>query len=316
MNYSIPAGTTSKRIPVFIQSDTAKGVGKTGLAFNTPGLTCYAWVDTDDNSNAVQIPLVTMIRGEWVSGGFVEKDSAHMPGYYDFGIPNALLATGIEWLVLYFNGGAGVEATEIEIEVTAVSNQDGVRGGLTALPNANAESAGGLFTQGTGVGQIQQESNGQISINVKQWLGITPNALQGGRVDSTLGNIAAGVITSTSFAAGALDAVWSVASRVLTAGTNIVLAKGTGLTGLNDVSTGQVNTEVTNVLTSTVIADSIPTDGSRPSAHQALYMIIQYLTERVVSNTTVTVKKPDGVTSLFTMAMNDPINPTAITRVS
>lgn len=43
--------------------------------------------------------------------------------------------------------------------------------------------------------------------------------------------------------------IWAVATRVLTAGTNIVLAKGTGVTGFNDLSTTQVNAEVDTALT-------------------------------------------------------------------
>ena len=42
---------------------------------------------------------------------------------------------------------------------------DVVRAGLTALPNAAAEAAGGLYTRGTGAGQINQEANGQIDAN-------------------------------------------------------------------------------------------------------------------------------------------------------
>lgn len=67
----------------------------------------------------------------------------------------------------------------------------------------------------------------------------------GGNVTGSVGSIAAGGITAASFAAGAitaakfaanaLDAVWSTATRLLTAGTNIVLAKGTGITGFNDL---------------------------------------------------------------------------------
>lgn len=39
-------------------------------------------------------------------------------------------------------------------------------------------------------------------------------------------------------------AVWGAGTRVLTAGTNIALAKGTGVTGFNDLSAAQVNAEV------------------------------------------------------------------------
>jgi hypothetical protein len=76
------------------------------------------------------------------------------------------------------------------------------------------------------------------------WLGSAPNALQSGRVDSYIGAVAAGVIAAASFAAGALDAVWSTTTRLLTAGTNIVLAKGTGVTGFNDLDAAGVRSAV------------------------------------------------------------------------
>lgn len=58
----------------------------------------------------------------------------------------------------------------------------------------------------------------------------------------TAASIASGALTSATFAAGAFDAVWSVATRLLTAGTNIVLAKGTGVTGFNDLDAAGVRT--------------------------------------------------------------------------
>lgn len=78
--------------------------------------------------------------------------------------------------------------------------------------------------------------------------------------------IADGALTAAKFASGAFDAVWTVAARtltsfgtlasdvwavatrVLTAGTNIVLAKGVGVTGFNDLSAAQVNSEVDTAL--------------------------------------------------------------------
>lgn len=64
----------------------------------------------------------------------------------------------------------------------------------------------------------------------------------------TAGSIATGAFTAAKFAANALDAVWSTATRLLTAGTNIVLAKGTGVTGFNDLSAAQVNAEADTAL--------------------------------------------------------------------
>jgi hypothetical protein len=56
----------------------------------------------------------------------------------------------------------------------------------------------------------------------------------------TAASIATGAFTAAKFAANALDAVWSTATRLLTAGTNIVLAKGTGVTGFNDLDASGV----------------------------------------------------------------------------
>lgn len=91
-------------------------------------------------------------------------------------------------------------------------------------------------------------ASGRPEVNVSHWRGTQPNTLQSGRVDSYVGAVASGVIAAASFAANALDAVWSTAARTLTAGTNIVLAKGTGITGFNDLSAAEVNAEVDSAL--------------------------------------------------------------------
>lgn len=73
-----------------------------------------------------------------------------------------------------------VEDTEFEIDTYgnasaqhAVDLSDIVRAGLTALPNAAAEAAGGLYTRGSGAGQIAQDANGRISTNLVAILGTT-----------------------------------------------------------------------------------------------------------------------------------------------
>lgn len=68
----------------------------------------------------------------------------------------------------------------------AVDFDDSVRAGLSALPNAAAEAAGGLYTRGTGAGQINQNANG--------------------RSDSRVVNLSTSVITSASFNLGAVNA--------------------------------------------------------------------------------------------------------------
>lgn len=47
---------------------------------------------------------------------------------------------------------------------TAGDPTDAVRQGMTALPNAAAEAAGGLYTRGSGAGQLSQSANGELGV--------------------------------------------------------------------------------------------------------------------------------------------------------
>lgn len=89
-----------------------------------------------------------------------------------------------------------------------------------------------------------ESSAGVPKADLALWLGAAPNALSSGRVEVLVGAVTAGVIAAASFAANALDAVWVSATRLLTAGTNIVLAKGTGVTGFTDLDEAGVRSAV------------------------------------------------------------------------
>ncbi|MGE0278359.1 MAG: hypothetical protein AB7R40_23430 [Nitrospiraceae bacterium] len=71
---------------------------------------------------------------------------------------------------------------------------------------------------------------------------ITSTVLADGAI--TANKIASNALAAAKFAAGAFDAVWSVSVRILTAGTNIALAKGTGVTGFNDLDAAGVRSAV------------------------------------------------------------------------
>lgn len=78
----------------------------------------------------------------------------------------------------------------------------------------------------------------------------------------------------------------------------------------------EVNAEVVDVLRTDTIPDSYASDGSQPTMAQALLAVLQFLTEKSVTGTTLTVKKPDGSTAAMTFTLNDASNPSAITRAS
>lgn len=99
--------------------------------------------------------------------------------------------------------------------------------------------------------------------------------------------------------------------------TDDIGAAGAGLTAVpwNAAWDAEVESEVTDALNA-ILSDSIPADGTLPTVRQSLYMLTQFMLERSVSGTTVTVKKADGSTSLFTLTIDDATNPTSITRAT
>jgi hypothetical protein len=164
------AGATSEIWQVFIRdSSSTTGGGLTGLTNASSGLTAYYHRDTDTTATA--IALVTMTVGTFTSSGFKEIDATNMPGWYQFCPPNAALASGAKSVGIHLKGATNMAPLPIEVQLLAVNVDDAVRMGITALPNANAEAAGGLFTRGTGAGQINQDANGRIDVNGKAWAG-------------------------------------------------------------------------------------------------------------------------------------------------
>lgn len=176
-----------------------------------------------------------------------------------------------------------------------------------------------------------------------------PATLQGGRMDSFVGAMAADVVTAASIANGAIDAATFAAGAIDAAaiaadaiGSSELAASAvteiqTGLALAVDLATvaSYIDTEIGAIKAKTdnlpaspaavsdiaaaltaTIADSIPADGTRPSIAQGIYMINQYLLERGVSGSTMTVYKADGTTPLFTISLNNPTTPTLISRAT
>ncbi len=121
---------------------------------------------------------------------------------------------------------------------------------------------------------------------------------------------AAGVRSAVGLASANLDTqLGAIAGYIDTEVAAIISA----IAALNNISTADVLSQVQSALTATV-ADSVPANGTRPSVSSGIYMLTQFLIERAVSGTTVSVKKPDGSTQLFALTIDDATSPTSITR--
>lgn len=172
---SLKAGTTSKLLDIFIQdSSVTTGAGLTGLTSGSSGLTAYYY--REGAGSATAISLTSMTLGTWTSAGFIVIDGTNMPGAYQLGIPDAAIASGAKSVLVMLKGATNMAPCLLEIELTATDNQDATRGGMTALPNANAEASGGLYTRGSGAGQINQSNNGEVDVNTHRVSGTTQTA--------------------------------------------------------------------------------------------------------------------------------------------
>jgi hypothetical protein len=157
------------------------------------------------------------------------------------------------------NGNAGIDWGNIDNQntsqdlsattVAAVTTVNGLAADsitATALAaSASAEIADAVWDEAI-AGHLGAGSTG-AALNAAgsagdPWTTALPGAYSAGSAGYIVGNNLNATVSSRS-SHSAAD-VWAVGTRVLTAGTNIALAKGTGVTGFNDLSAADVRTAV------------------------------------------------------------------------
>jgi hypothetical protein len=165
-----------------------------------------------------------------------------------------------------------------------------------------------VFDSGIGATDVLQ-------VDVAQWLGTAP-------ATPTVAGVPEVDLTHVAGATTDVSTIPASVAAILV-DTAVIGSTGQGLTSLaTQASVNTIDdfldTEIAAILAAVTgaIEDSVPADGSRPTPRQALYMITQFLYERAVSGTTVTVNKVDGTTALLTLTLNDGTTPTAITRAT
>ena len=169
MKQEVLIGQTDYTVLVKIRDDA--GAPATGLD-NTDIDIAYARVETDNDVTTsdvtpASLSALTDAHSDW---GFKEVSATDHPGLYRLDIADAVFASGA-WSAVVTISGAGLDPADLEFVLVAFNPRDGVRLGLTALPNAAAEAAGGLYTRGSGAGQINQNANGQVDANTTHLAG-------------------------------------------------------------------------------------------------------------------------------------------------
>lgn len=124
MKLTVKKGTTSKILHVFISdSSSTTGAGLTGLVFNSASLVAYYVRPGNDTATQIALATITTL-GTWETGGFKEFDAVNMPGVYEFHPPNAVLASGVDNVILMLKGAANMAPLPMEIQLIDNTESD------------------------------------------------------------------------------------------------------------------------------------------------------------------------------------------------
>lgn len=222
----VTAGKTNVSVYVYFVDDdggTAPGEPTTGLLFSnieTGGSASYC----RQGAARTDFTLVTLASASaaHTDGGFILVDDTNMPGLYRLDLPDAAFVTGVDQVIVHLVAAAGNNTImrPLAIDITNVDLRDAVRGGMTALPNANADAAGGLPISDLG-GLDLDAMNTNINDIETDTNELQTDWTNAGRLDAILDELTVNI-----------DAVEADTQDLQTQ----VGAAGAGLTGLPDVT--------------------------------------------------------------------------------
>ena len=250
-------GTVDRTILVFI-ADSAQtdGSGKTGLV--AANLECsYTRVETDNDvvmtdvtSSLNNLSALTDAHNDW---GLLEVSSTLAPGLYRLDIADAVFATGAWYAVVYVQVASSDAApSPKQFNLVAYNKLDGVRLGLTALPNAAADAAGGLPISDAGgldldakIGALTYTVAGDVDVNVQSWAGASVAAVHtaGYPVVTIKDGTGTGEINTNAGAVALVDLVTTTTTA--TTATNVTTVNGlaAGVITAASIATGAIDAD-------------------------------------------------------------------------
>jgi len=259
------------------------------------------------------------------AGGAADPWGTSLPGGYGAGTAGYIVGTNLNATVSSRSSHVAADIWSVatrQLTGTQTFNNTGTWTGNVTGSVASVTGTVGSVTGNVGgnvVGSVASVT-GNVGGNVVGSVASVAGNV-GGNVTGSVGSMAAGGITAASIATGAVDAdalaadagteigtaVWASATRELTSGNNIALAKGTGVTGFNDLSAAQVNAEVLDVVgtdTMAQLAQAAPT--STPTMKTALMQLYMWNRNKTAeSSDSMKMYDDAGTTVLQKSALSD-----------
>lgn len=187
--------------------DSGDGTPETGVEHNTSGIDLWYRREGATKTSITEAALSALNDAH--SDGGIEHIG---DGYYRLDLPDAAVATGANGVMV---GGTvtGMVVIGCYVHLTDYDPQDAVRLGLTALPNAAADGAGGLPISDAG-GLDLDAKIGALTYGTANRVNVQVYGVETGAI--TAGAIAADAIGASELAADAVaeiaDAVWDEAT--------------------------------------------------------------------------------------------------------
>lgn len=255
----IKKGATDQSVIIRIV-DSGDGTPETAVEHNTSGIDLFYRREGATVTSITEAALSALSDAH--SDGGIEHIGG---GYYRLDIPDAAFATGVNGV---FIGGTitGMVVIGCYVHLVDYDPQDTVRLGLTALPNAAADAAGGLpisdaggfdvdnrHPSATSIGNMNIVFNTDFATNYStandQWVvsasavaSVTGNV--GGSVSGTVGSVVGAVGSVTGAVGSVTGAVGSVTGSVGSVAGNVTGSIGS----LAAQAKADVNAEVDSAI--------------------------------------------------------------------
>ena len=204
----ILAGTTNKIIefPIY-DSSSSVGALLSNLTYNSSGLVAFydIWGSAGSSNS---ISLNTMTKGTYTPSGFIAVDGTNMPGVYQLGIPNIVLAPGAQGATIQLKGASNMVPVTIGLELTSVTdypaNITQISGSnvstSTAQLGVNVVNINGVSQTGRDIGSsvVVGTNNDKIgySLSSNQTFNNTGNII--GNLSGSVTNVLSGVVVTTN----------------------------------------------------------------------------------------------------------------------
>jgi hypothetical protein len=180
---SIKKGATSQSIYFdVLDSTSTTGGRKTGLVYNSSGLTAY-YVRNQGSPTAITLATLSAANSAWSSGGFKEVDATNMPGLYRLDVPDAAFATGADTVVITIKGVTGMAQSSDQIQLIDNNSAD-VMSRLGAPAGASFSADVAAVKTDTAAVKTKTDSltftiAGMVDSNVVDWKGSAAPAMTG-----------------------------------------------------------------------------------------------------------------------------------------